>query len=158
MRCHRSQLLWFRRLHLLSSRYLVLNSLRLLWLDTTPGAKHEQTTTAPGPGLRKAPVLGAQQDGVLLVWHSARYKTQAGWTPSEYLVLWYTENRAKAWEQAIATPFSHNRSLNKMRNLDSLQLGARLWRILHWRRYGTNCFPKKTELQGLLGNSPLVLL
>ncbi|NXL23529.1 PIGL acetylase, partial [Setophaga kirtlandii] len=30
MRCHRSQLLWFRQLYLLSSRYLVLNSLRLL--------------------------------------------------------------------------------------------------------------------------------
>ncbi|NWZ00391.1 PIGL acetylase, partial [Loxia curvirostra] len=30
MRCHRSQLLWFRQLYLLFSRYLVLNSLRLL--------------------------------------------------------------------------------------------------------------------------------
>ncbi|NXR23029.1 PIGL acetylase, partial [Cinclus mexicanus] len=30
MRCHRSQLLWFRRLYLLFSRYLVVNSLRLL--------------------------------------------------------------------------------------------------------------------------------
>ncbi|NXS35727.1 PIGL acetylase, partial [Pomatostomus ruficeps] len=30
MRCHRSQLLWFRRLYLLCSRYLVVNSLRLL--------------------------------------------------------------------------------------------------------------------------------
>ncbi|XP_077044801.1 N-acetylglucosaminyl-phosphatidylinositol de-N-acetylase isoform X2 [Agelaius phoeniceus] len=30
MRCHRSQLLWFRQLYLLCSRYLVLNSLRLL--------------------------------------------------------------------------------------------------------------------------------
>ncbi|XP_038014356.1 N-acetylglucosaminyl-phosphatidylinositol de-N-acetylase isoform X3 [Motacilla alba alba] len=30
MRCHRSQLLWFRRLYLRFSRYLVLNSLRLL--------------------------------------------------------------------------------------------------------------------------------
>ncbi|NXW69667.1 PIGL acetylase, partial [Hirundo rustica] len=30
MRCHRSQLLWFRQLYLLFSRYLVVNSLRLL--------------------------------------------------------------------------------------------------------------------------------
>ncbi|OWK57369.1 N-acetylglucosaminyl-phosphatidylinositol de-N-acetylase [Lonchura striata] len=30
MQCHRSQLLWFRRLYLLFSRYLVVNSLRLL--------------------------------------------------------------------------------------------------------------------------------
>ncbi|NXC81859.1 PIGL acetylase, partial [Cercotrichas coryphoeus] len=30
MRCHRSQLLWFRQLYLLLSRYLVVNSLRLL--------------------------------------------------------------------------------------------------------------------------------
>ncbi|NWW80330.1 PIGL acetylase, partial [Climacteris rufus] len=30
MGCHRSQLLWFRRLHVLFSRYLVVNSLRLL--------------------------------------------------------------------------------------------------------------------------------
>ncbi|XP_053851499.1 N-acetylglucosaminyl-phosphatidylinositol de-N-acetylase isoform X6 [Vidua macroura] len=30
MQCHRSQLLWFRQLHLLFSRYLVVNSLRLL--------------------------------------------------------------------------------------------------------------------------------
>ncbi|NXQ35881.1 PIGL acetylase, partial [Alaudala cheleensis] len=30
MRCHHSQLLWFRRLYLLLSRYLVVNSLRLL--------------------------------------------------------------------------------------------------------------------------------
>ncbi|NXO14707.1 PIGL acetylase, partial [Oriolus oriolus] len=30
MRCHRSQLLWFRHLYLLFSRYLVVNSLRLL--------------------------------------------------------------------------------------------------------------------------------
>ncbi|NWI03660.1 PIGL acetylase, partial [Tichodroma muraria] len=30
MWCHRSQLLWFRRLYLLFSRYLVVNSLRLL--------------------------------------------------------------------------------------------------------------------------------
>ncbi|NWH34267.1 PIGL acetylase, partial [Chloropsis hardwickii] len=30
MRCHRSQLLWFRLLYLLFSRYLVVNSLRLL--------------------------------------------------------------------------------------------------------------------------------
>ncbi|NXU40027.1 PIGL acetylase, partial [Drymodes brunneopygia] len=30
MRCHRSQLLWFRRLYLLCSRYLVVNSLHLL--------------------------------------------------------------------------------------------------------------------------------
>ncbi|NXO61611.1 PIGL acetylase, partial [Phainopepla nitens] len=30
MRCHRSQLLWFRQLYLLCSRYLVVNSLRLL--------------------------------------------------------------------------------------------------------------------------------
>uniref|UniRef100_A0A8C5UAQ1 N-acetylglucosaminylphosphatidylinositol deacetylase n=1 Tax=Malurus cyaneus samueli TaxID=2593467 RepID=A0A8C5UAQ1_9PASS len=30
MRCHRSQLLWFRQLYVLFSRYLVVNSLRLL--------------------------------------------------------------------------------------------------------------------------------
>ncbi|NXM51812.1 PIGL acetylase, partial [Illadopsis cleaveri] len=30
MKCHRSQLLWFRQLYLLFSRYLVVNSLRLL--------------------------------------------------------------------------------------------------------------------------------
>ncbi|NXJ66819.1 PIGL acetylase, partial [Rostratula benghalensis] len=30
MRCHRSQLLWFRHLYLLFSRYMVINSLRLL--------------------------------------------------------------------------------------------------------------------------------
>ncbi|NWV23849.1 PIGL acetylase, partial [Origma solitaria] len=30
MRCHHSQLLWFRRLYVLFSRYLVVNSLRLL--------------------------------------------------------------------------------------------------------------------------------
>ncbi|NWU79369.1 PIGL acetylase, partial [Onychorhynchus coronatus] len=30
MRCHRSQLLWFRRLYVLLSRYMVVNSLRLL--------------------------------------------------------------------------------------------------------------------------------
>ncbi|NWY65318.1 PIGL acetylase, partial [Erithacus rubecula] len=30
MRCHRSQLLWFRQLYLRLSRYLVVNSLRLL--------------------------------------------------------------------------------------------------------------------------------
>ncbi|NXH51092.1 PIGL acetylase, partial [Dicaeum eximium] len=30
MQCHRSQLLWFRQLYLLFSRYLVVNSLRLL--------------------------------------------------------------------------------------------------------------------------------
>ncbi|XP_029817153.1 N-acetylglucosaminyl-phosphatidylinositol de-N-acetylase, partial [Manacus vitellinus] len=30
MRCHRSQLLWFRRLYVLFSRYMVVNSLRLL--------------------------------------------------------------------------------------------------------------------------------
>ncbi|NXD13206.1 PIGL acetylase, partial [Nothocercus nigrocapillus] len=30
MRCHRSQLLWFRRLYMLFSRYMVINSLRLL--------------------------------------------------------------------------------------------------------------------------------
>ncbi|NXT06084.1 PIGL acetylase, partial [Prunella fulvescens] len=30
MQCHHSQLLWFRRLYLLFSRYLVVNSLRLL--------------------------------------------------------------------------------------------------------------------------------
>ncbi|NXL71069.1 PIGL acetylase, partial [Leptocoma aspasia] len=30
MQCHRSQLLWFRQLYLLCSRYLVVNSLRLL--------------------------------------------------------------------------------------------------------------------------------
>ncbi|XP_056362979.1 N-acetylglucosaminyl-phosphatidylinositol de-N-acetylase [Oenanthe melanoleuca] len=33
MRCHRSQLLWFRQLYLLLSRYLVVNSLRLLSQD-----------------------------------------------------------------------------------------------------------------------------
>ncbi|NXG73675.1 PIGL acetylase, partial [Baryphthengus martii] len=30
MRCHRSQLLWFRHIYLLFSRYMVINSLRLL--------------------------------------------------------------------------------------------------------------------------------
>ncbi|NWU92874.1 PIGL acetylase, partial [Upupa epops] len=30
MRCHRSQLLWFRHLYLLFSRYMVINSLRML--------------------------------------------------------------------------------------------------------------------------------
>ncbi|NXP29995.1 PIGL acetylase, partial [Scytalopus superciliaris] len=30
MRCHRSQLLWFRHLYMLFSRYMVVNSLRLL--------------------------------------------------------------------------------------------------------------------------------
>ncbi|NXM08167.1 PIGL acetylase, partial [Tyrannus savana] len=30
MRCHRSQLLWFRHLYVLLSRYMVVNSLRLL--------------------------------------------------------------------------------------------------------------------------------
>ncbi|NWH76166.1 PIGL acetylase, partial [Piaya cayana] len=30
MRCHRSQLLWFRHLYMLFSRYMVINSLRLL--------------------------------------------------------------------------------------------------------------------------------
>ncbi|KFZ52718.1 N-acetylglucosaminyl-phosphatidylinositol de-N-acetylase, partial [Antrostomus carolinensis] len=30
MRCHRSQLLWFRHIYLLFSRYMVVNSLRLL--------------------------------------------------------------------------------------------------------------------------------
>ncbi|OPJ78566.1 N-acetylglucosaminyl-phosphatidylinositol de-N-acetylase isoform C [Patagioenas fasciata monilis] len=30
MRCHRSQLLWFRRVYMLFSRYMVINSLRLL--------------------------------------------------------------------------------------------------------------------------------
>ncbi|NWS58887.1 PIGL acetylase, partial [Chunga burmeisteri] len=30
MRCHRSQLLWFRRIYMLFSRYMVINSLRLL--------------------------------------------------------------------------------------------------------------------------------
>ncbi|KFU86293.1 N-acetylglucosaminyl-phosphatidylinositol de-N-acetylase, partial [Chaetura pelagica] len=30
MRCHRSQLLWFRHIYLLCSRYMVINSLRLL--------------------------------------------------------------------------------------------------------------------------------
>ncbi|NXF99547.1 PIGL acetylase, partial [Sakesphorus luctuosus] len=30
MRCHRSQLLWFRHLYVLFSRYMVVNSLRLL--------------------------------------------------------------------------------------------------------------------------------
>ncbi|XP_010217886.1 PREDICTED: N-acetylglucosaminyl-phosphatidylinositol de-N-acetylase [Tinamus guttatus] len=30
MRCHRSQLLWFRRLYMRFSRYMVVNSLRLL--------------------------------------------------------------------------------------------------------------------------------
>ncbi|NXI56241.1 PIGL acetylase, partial [Chloroceryle aenea] len=30
MRCHRSQLLWFRHMYLLFSRYMVINSLRLL--------------------------------------------------------------------------------------------------------------------------------
>nr|XP_009944118.1 PREDICTED: N-acetylglucosaminyl-phosphatidylinositol de-N-acetylase [Opisthocomus hoazin] len=30
MRCHRSQLLWFRHIYMLFSRYMVINSLRLL--------------------------------------------------------------------------------------------------------------------------------
>ncbi|NWI69318.1 PIGL acetylase, partial [Todus mexicanus] len=30
MRCHRSQLLWFRQIYMLFSRYMVINSLRLL--------------------------------------------------------------------------------------------------------------------------------
>lgn len=37
-----------------------------------------KTTTVPSPGLKKAPVLGAQQDGVVFVWRSPHYKTQAG--------------------------------------------------------------------------------
>lgn len=41
-------------------------------------SRMSKKTTVPGPGLEKAPVLGAQRNGVLFVWHCPHYKTQAG--------------------------------------------------------------------------------
>lgn len=69
MQCHRSQLLWFRRIYMLFSRYVVINSLHLLEKTTltTPGVKEWDKKRLPGQPLKKSQLLDTQEDRILSV-------------------------------------------------------------------------------------------